>query len=73
MDEIYNVAHNPLGMLHNVPLAYDPGKELHPPILSMLAMHGSQVNRKREIYAIDGTGTMKVAGIINFLLMILRG
>ena len=48
MDERYNVAHNPLGTVPNAPLASAPGKELHPPILSMLAIHGGQVKRERE-------------------------
>ena len=34
----------------NAPLASAPGKELHPPILSMLAMQVEQVNRERDIY-----------------------
>ena len=49
MDERYNVAHNPLGTVPNAPLASAPGKELHPPILSMLAMHGCQVKKDRDI------------------------
>ena len=48
MDERYNVARNPLGTVPNAPLASAPGKELHPPILSMLAIHGGQVKRERE-------------------------
>ena len=43
----YNVARNLLGTVPNAPLASPLGKELYPPILSMLAMHGDQV--KREI------------------------
>ena len=45
----YNVAHNPLGAVPNAPLASAPGKELRPPILNMLEIHGGQVNREREI------------------------
>ena len=48
MDERYNVARNPLGTVPNAPLASAPSKELHPPILRMLVMHGGQVNRERR-------------------------
>ena len=34
----------------NVPLASDPSKELHSPVLSTLAIHGGQVKIEREIY-----------------------
>ena len=43
----YNVARNPLEMVHNVPLASASGKEIHPPILSMLVIHGRHVKRYR--------------------------
>ena len=43
----YKLARNPLGTVPNAPLASDQGKELHPPILSMMEMHGGQV--KKEI------------------------
>ena len=46
-DERYNVAHNPLGTVPNSPLASAPGRELHPPILSILSMNGGQVNIER--------------------------
>ena len=39
----YNVAHNPIGTMPNAPLASAPGKELHPPKLSTVAIHGGQV------------------------------
>ena len=42
-----NVAHNPIGMVHNAPLASAPGKELQPLILSTLVIQGVQF--KREI------------------------
>ena len=44
----YKVARNPLGTVPNAPLASAPGKEFHPPTLSMLEMHGGQVKRERE-------------------------
>ena len=44
----YNVVSNPIEMLHNVPIASAPGKELLPPILSTLAIHGVQVKRERS-------------------------
>ena len=44
----YNVARNPIGTVPDVPLASDPGKEPHPPILSKLAIHGLQIKRERE-------------------------
>ena len=44
----YKVSHNPLWTVPNAPLGSAQGKELHPPILSMLAMHGGQVNRETE-------------------------
>ena len=50
MDERYNGARNPLGTVPNAPLASVPGKELHPPILSKLEIHGGQVKRKIYIY-----------------------
>ena len=49
MGERYNVAHNPLGTVPNVPLASAPGKELYPLILIILAIHGVQVKRYIEI------------------------
>ena len=44
----YNVARNPIGMMPNAPLASDPVKGLHPPILIIIAIHGGQVKRERE-------------------------
>ena len=44
----YNVARNPLGMVPNALLAFAPGKELYPQILSMLAMHIVQVKIERD-------------------------
>ena len=35
----YNVARNPIGAVPNAPLASDPGKELHLPILITLAIY----------------------------------
>ena len=46
-EERYNVTDNPLGMVPNAPLASDNGKEPHPPILSVLAIHGGQVKIER--------------------------
>ena len=43
-----NVARNPIGMVHNAPLASAPGKELQPLILSTLVIHGGQVKRERR-------------------------
>ena len=43
-----NVARNPIGMVHNSPLASATGKELHPLILSMIAIHGGQVKIYRD-------------------------
>ena len=43
----YNVERNTIGTVPNSPLVSDTGKEIHPPILSTLAIHGGQV--KREI------------------------
>ena len=45
----YNVARNPIGTVPNAPLASAPGKELHLPILSTLAIHGGQVKIDRDI------------------------
>ena len=45
---IYNAARNPIGTVPNMPLASAPGKEIHPPILIILAIHGGQVKRDRE-------------------------
>ena len=45
--EVINVARNSLGTVPNAPLASDPGKEYHPPILGMLGAHGCQVKRER--------------------------
>ena len=42
---VYDVAHNPKGTVPNAPLASDPGKELHPPILITLAIHGGHFKR----------------------------
>ena len=47
MDDRYNEARNPLVMVNNAPISSAPGKELHPKILNMLAMHGGQVKRER--------------------------
>ena len=44
----YNTSCNPIGTVPNAPLASAPGKELHPPIFSMIGMHRGQVNRERE-------------------------
>ena len=44
---VYNVAHNPIGTVTNAPLVSAPGKELRPPILSMLVISGGQVKRER--------------------------
>ena len=41
----YNVARNPIGVVPNAPLASDLGKDLHPPILSTIAIDGCQVKR----------------------------
>ena len=41
----YNVACNPIGTVPNAPLSSAQGKELHPPILSTLVIHGGQVKR----------------------------
>ena len=46
----YNVVRNSIRMVPNVPLASAPGKEVHPLILLILAIHGGQV--KIEIYGI---------------------
>ena len=46
----YNVARNPIGTVPDVPLASDPGKEPHPPILSMLDIHGVKVKGEIEIH-----------------------
>ena len=43
-----NVAHNSIGTVINVSLSSAPVKELHPPILSMLVVHGVQVKRERD-------------------------
>ena len=45
----YNLSRNPIGVVANAPLASAPGKELHPQILSMLAIHGGQVKREIKI------------------------
>ena len=44
----YNLAHNPIGMVPTAPLSSTLGKELHPPILSTLAIHGGQVKIERD-------------------------
>ena len=43
----HNVAHNPTGTVPNESLASALGKELHPPVLITLAIHGVQVKRER--------------------------
>ena len=43
-----NVARNPIGMVHNVPLASAPGKELQPLMLSMLVIHRGHIKRDRR-------------------------
>ena len=45
----YNVACNPIKTGPNAHLASAPGKEIHPPILITLAIHGGQVKIEREI------------------------
>ena len=40
----YNLVRNPIGTVLNSTLASAPGKEIHPPILSMLVIHGGQVS-----------------------------
>ena len=45
---VYNVARNPIGTVPDALPASDLGKELHPPILSTLAIHGFQVKRDRD-------------------------
>ena len=47
----HNVSRNPIGMVPNVPLASDLGKESHPPILITLDMHGGQVKIYGNIQA----------------------
>ena len=41
----YNIALKTIGTVPNFPLASATGKEPHPPILSMIAIHGGQVKR----------------------------
>ena len=41
----YNVAYDPLGTVHNAPITSAPGEEPHPPVLSMLSMHGGHIKR----------------------------
>ena len=41
----YNVAYDPLGTVHNAPITSAPGEELHPPILSILSIHGGHIKR----------------------------
>ena len=36
-----------LGTEPNYPLAYDPGLELHHPIMSMIGGHGGRLERER--------------------------
>ena len=43
----YNLSRNPTFTVPNEPLASDPGKELHSPILSKLSIYGGQVKRER--------------------------
>ena len=45
----YKVACNPLGTVHNSPLASDLGKEINPPTLIMIYMYGGQVKRERDL------------------------
>ena len=45
----YKVVCNQLGKMPNNHLASDPGKELHPPTLIIMEMHGSQVKRERDM------------------------
>ena len=44
----YNVAYNPIGALPNGPIASAPVKELHLLVLSIIVIHGGQVNRERR-------------------------
>ena len=46
---IYKVVCNPFGTVTNAPLSSSMGKELHPPILSMLSMHIGNVKIEREM------------------------
>ena len=46
----YNGARNPIWKVHTVLLASDLGKEIHPQILSKLAIHRGQVKRKRYVF-----------------------
>ena len=48
----YNVSRNPIGTVTNAPIASTPGKELHPPILSTLAIQGGQVKIYIYIYTV---------------------
>ena len=41
---VYNVASNPMQTAPNALIASAPGKEIHPPILSMPVIHGGQVS-----------------------------
>ena len=41
----HNLARNPIVTAPNAPLDSAPGKQFHPPILSLIAMNGGQVNR----------------------------
>ena len=41
----YNVARNPIGTVPNSPLSSVTGKQLHPPILRTIEIHGGQVKR----------------------------
>ena len=43
-----NVSRSPIGMVHNVPLASAPGKELQPLMLSMLVIHRGHIKRDRR-------------------------
>ena len=45
----YNVARNPIGTVSNAPPSSAMGKELHPPILSLLAIYGGHVKRERVV------------------------
>ena len=47
---IHNVARNPMRTVPNDPLDCALVKELHPPILSTLAMHGGQIKKDTAVY-----------------------
>ena len=61
----YNVSRNQIGTGPNTTLASDMGKELHPIILIMLAIHGGKVIREIEInsrYLRNTKTLLKTAG-----------